>query len=96
MLWEQAAIIKAERTKMNTQLATLDGIEVFPSDANFILLRVNGASRIFQALKQRGILIKNLDSTHPLLKNCLRVTVGTPDENTQFCNTLHTILIEPI
>tara|TARA_R110002073_G_scaffold66026_2_gene164905 strand:+ start:930 stop:2024 length:1095 start_codon:yes stop_codon:yes gene_type:complete len=96
VLWEQAAIIKAERTKMNTQLATLDGIEVFPSDANFILLRVNGASRVFQALKQRGILIKNLDGTHPLLKNCLRVTVGTPDENTQFCNTLHTILIEPI
>ncbi|PXW91183.1 histidinol phosphate aminotransferase [Nitrosomonas sp. Nm84] len=94
VLLEQAEAIKSERTKMNAYLGTISGIEVFPSDANFILFRIHAASQIFQALKQRKILIKNLDGTHPLLENCLRVTVGTPDENAQFCATLHAILSE--
>jgi histidinol-phosphate aminotransferase len=48
---------------------------------------------VFQELKQRGILVKNLDGSHPLLKNCLRVTVGTPDENTQFLGALQALLL---
>ena len=96
VLSEQAQAIKLERTKMRTFLGTMANIEVFPSDANFILFRIHAASQIFQALKQRKILIKNLDGTHPLLENCLRVTVGTPDENSQFCTTLHTILSETV
>ena len=96
VLSEQAQAIKLERTKMRTFLGTMANIEVFPSDANFILFRIHAASQIFQALKQRKILIKNLDGTHPLLENCLRVTVGTPDENSQFCTTLHTILSESV
>lgn len=95
ILLAQANAIKSERTKMNDELAVLDGIEVFHSDANFILFRVTDATRIFQELKQNGILIKNLDGTHPLLVNCLRVTVGTPDENSQFIRMLHTILDKP-
>lgn len=96
VLLEQAEAIKSERKKMNTYLGTISGIEVFPSDANFILFRIHAASQIFQALKQRKILIKNLDGTHPLLENCLRVTIGTPDENSQFCATLHAILSETV
>ncbi|MBY0485282.1 histidinol-phosphate transaminase [Nitrosomonas sp.] len=96
VLSEQAEAIKSERTKMRTFLGTIDNIEVYPSNANFILFRIHAASQIFQALKQRKILIKNLDGTHPLLENCLRVTVGTPDENSQFCTTLHTILSETV
>lgn len=96
VLLEQAKAIKSERTKMSAYLGTINGIEVFPSDANFILFRVHAASEVFQALKQRKILIKNLNGTHPLLENCLRVTVGTPDENSQFCATLHTILSETV
>lgn len=92
LLLEQAAAIKAERAVMNARLRAMDGVEVFHSDANFILLRVNGAKQIFQTLKQRGILIKNLDGTHPLLTNCLRVTVGTIDENAQFCETFSDIV----
>ena len=92
ILLAQASAIKSERTKMSSELAALDGIEAFPSDANFILFRVSDATRIFQELKQHGILIKNLNGTHPLLLNCLRVTVGTPDENSQFLQALHTIL----
>lgn len=96
VLSEQAEAIKSERTKMSAFLGTIDDIEVYPSDANFILFRIDAASHIFHALKQRKILIKNLDGTHPLLKNCLRVTVGTPNENSQFCATLHTLLSETI
>jgi len=96
VLLEQAEAIKSERTKMSTYLGTINDIEVFPSDANFILFRIHAASQIFQALKQRKILIKNLNGTHPFLENCLRVTVGTPDENSQFCETLHTILSETV
>lgn len=94
VLLEQAETIKSERAKMNIYLGTISGIQIFPSDANFILFRIQAASQIFQALKQRRILIKNLDGTHPLLENCLRVTVGTPDENSQFCATLNTIVSE--
>jgi histidinol-phosphate aminotransferase len=86
---------------MSDRLAALDGIEVFPSDANFILFRItrgnvgnvgSGAAEVFQKLKKRGVLIKNLDGSHPLLKGCLRVTVGTPDENNQFLAALQASL----
>lgn len=96
ILLAQANAIKLERTKMTEELAALDSIEVFHSDANFILFRVADATRIFQELKQYGILIKNLNGTHPLLINCLRVTVGTQHENTQFIRALHTILDKPV
>lgn len=96
ILLAQANAIKSERAKMNDDLAALDGIEVFPSDANFILFRVADATRIFQALKQYGILVKNLNGSHPLLINCLRVTIGTPEENAQFIRVLHTILDKPV
>lgn len=96
VLSKQAEAIKSERTKMSTFLATIDNIKVYPSKANFILFRIHAAAQIFQALKQHKILIKNLDGTHPLLENCLRVTIGTPDENSQFCSTLQTILSKTV
>ncbi len=96
VLLAQADVIKTERAKLYRLLAGLDSVTAFPSDANFILFRIDRASEVFAALKQRGILIKNLDGTHPLLANCLRVTVGTPEENHQFYETLHTILSETV
>ncbi|MCB1986171.1 MAG: histidinol-phosphate transaminase [Burkholderiales bacterium] len=96
VLLKQAEQIRAERANMYAQLKSMDALEVFPSDANFILFRVNNASEIFQKLKQKMILIKNLDGTHALLDNCLRVTVGTPKENTQFLASLHAILSEKV
>ena len=92
MLLAQAATIKSERAKLLKQLAALVGVEVFPSDANFILFRVDQAGDVFDALKQHGILIKNLHGSHPLLTNCLRVTIGTPEENQQFYQALQTTL----
>ncbi len=96
VLSAQAETIKSERAKLNAFLGTMRNIEVYPSKANFILFRVPAASQIFHMLKQRKILIKNLDGTHPLLKDCLRVTVGTPDENVQFCAALHASLTETV
>jgi len=74
----QAARIKADRTGLGKSLAALKGVTVFPSEANFFLIRVPDAEQTFRALKEQNVLIKNL---HPGLRNCLRVTVGTPDEN---------------
>ena len=88
VLEQQAAAIRAERAQMMRALAGMAGIEAFPSDANFILLRVANADTVFEGLKQRGILIKNLSRAHPQLDNCLRVTVGTPDENQLFLTAL--------
>ena len=93
ILLQQAAVIKVERTIMSGDLAELEGIEVFPTDANFILFRLNQdqkQARYFR-LKQRGVLVKNLNGAHPLLKNCLRVTVGIPDENAHFLEMLQSI-----
>jgi len=88
VLETQAAAIRAERARMLTELRHLPGVEAYGSDANFILFRVARADPIFDGLKQRGVLIKNLNGTHTLLAGCLRVTIGTPGENAQFLNAL--------
>ncbi|MGE5621899.1 MAG: histidinol-phosphate transaminase [Bacillota bacterium] len=88
----QAESLCAERAKLATALAALPGIEVFPSAANFLLLRVidekNNADSVFSALLGRKVLIKNVGKMHPLLENCLRVTVSTPEENRIFLDAL--------
>jgi histidinol-phosphate aminotransferase len=77
----QALKIRAQRAMLLEALAQLPGVRVFPSEANMILLRVPDARQTFDGLKQRKVLVKNVSSSHPLLANCLRLTVGTPDEN---------------
>ena len=88
VLDEQAQQIKAQRAVLQQQLSALAGVETYPSDANFILLRVAEADRVFARLKQRGVLIKNLNHSHAMLNNCLRVTVGTAQENATFMQAL--------
>ncbi|HEX5360188.1 MAG TPA: histidinol-phosphate transaminase [Fluviicoccus sp.] len=80
---EQAARIRQERSVLFEGLSRLDGWTVFPSEANFILARTPAgrAKAIFAGLKDLGILIKCLDGAHPLLVDCLRFTVGLPEEN---------------
>jgi histidinol-phosphate aminotransferase len=78
VLEAQAARIRSDRAALGASLASLKGVTVFPSEANFFLIRVPDAERTNQALKEQNVLVRNL---HPALKNCLRVTVGTPDEN---------------
>ena len=87
---EQTARIRAERTRLHDALAALPGIVPLPSRANFILLRVPAgrAGALFAALREAGVLVKSLDGSSPLLADCLRVTVGTPEENEAFLTTL--------
>ncbi|RMG33472.1 MAG: histidinol-phosphate transaminase [Gammaproteobacteria bacterium] len=80
---EQTARIREERGRLATALAALPGVTVFPSQANFLLLRTppGRAGAWFEGLKARGVLVKNMDGGHPLLADCLRITVGRPEEN---------------
>ncbi len=89
----QAEMIRADRERLLQQLAHLPGVEVFPSQANFILFRIRqgDASDVFTSLCNDGVLIKNLDKPGPL-QNCLRVTVGTAEENQAFIKALENAL----
>ena len=78
VLEAQAAQIRKDREALKTELEKLKGVTVFPSAANFFLVRVADAPATFEALRRQGVLVRNL---HPGVKDCLRVTVGTPDEN---------------
>jgi len=78
VLEEQAARIRSERKTLGEALKALKGITVFPSEANFFLIRVPDADRTYAALREQKVLVRNLN---PGIRNCLRVTVGTPDEN---------------
>jgi len=78
VLEEQAERIRNDRKALGEAIAALPGTKVFPSQANFFLVRVSDADRTYEALKRQGVLVRNL---HPSLKNCLRINVGTPDEN---------------
>jgi histidinol-phosphate aminotransferase len=90
----QTEAIRAERGRLHAALAAIDGVTPYPSEANFILLRVPAgrARAIFEGLRARGVLVKSLDGAHPLLADCLRVTVGTPDENAAFVAALREVV----
>jgi histidinol-phosphate aminotransferase len=77
----QAEAIAAERSALFDGLRELRGVETFPSEANFILVRVPDAGAVHARLLARRILVRNFNGSHPLLANCLRLTVGTPGEN---------------
>lgn len=88
VLDQQAELLCAERARLLAELSALPGVEVFPSSANFLLLRVNEANHVFEKLLAHKVLIRNLGKMHSLLENCLRVTVSTPEENNQFLQAL--------
>lgn len=84
----QAGVLRAERERLQAELRELPGLRPYPSEANMILARVPDAARAFAGMKQRGVLVKNVSGLHPLLANCLRLTVGTPQENTLMIDAL--------
>ena len=94
VLQGQAQAIVSKRASLLIRLRGMVGVKAYASDANFILFSVTGASAVYSRLKQRAVLIKNLDGAHPLLAGCLRVTVGTPAENAQFLDALAASLAE--
>ena len=88
----QAQDIRAQRASLFEALAQLPGVRAYPSEGNMILVRITAqggraddqaAARVFDGMKARGVLIKNVSKMHPMLANCLRLTVGTADENAQ-------------
>jgi histidinol-phosphate aminotransferase len=97
LLDAQARSIRAERQRLYAALADLPGITVYPSRANFLLFRgpPGGARRLFERLRNSGILTKDVSASHPLLADCLRVTVGTPEENEAFLGALSRAVREP-
>jgi histidinol-phosphate aminotransferase len=88
----QAAVLREQRGRLQAALAGLPGVRVFPSEANMILVRVADGQRVFQGMRERGILVKHVADLHPLLANCLRLTVGTPDENVRMIEALRASL----
>jgi histidinol-phosphate aminotransferase len=92
VLEAQAAQLREERAKLAAALAALPGTTVFPSAANFLLVRMPDADAAFSALLNAKVLVKNVGKMHPLLANCLRLTVGTPDENAQMLAALELAL----
>ncbi len=95
VLDEQAARLRADREPLAAALAALPGVRVFPSAGNFVLARFSGkldGNAVHLALKTRKILIRNFSNAHPLLANCLRISVGAPAENAALLAALQEIL----
>ncbi len=92
---ERAGEIARARDGLYRRLAALAGVEVFASRANFLLFRTRlGARRTFEGLVERGVLVRDV-SGHPLLREMLRVGVGTPEENETFFRALQETLQAP-
>jgi histidinol-phosphate aminotransferase len=87
---EQTQQICSERGRVFESLLLMDGVKPYPSAANFILVKTEkkSASDVFTSIKKQGVLIKNLSPQGGLLEDCLRVTIGKPDENDLFLNVL--------
>ncbi len=89
---KQIDVILEQRQWLEEKMKEISGLETFPSHSNFILFRVkDNSGEVFNQLVEKGILIRDLNS-HPRLKNCLRVTVGTHEENVEFVTQIKSIL----
>ncbi|MFM2069412.1 MAG: hypothetical protein RLZZ584_4321, partial [Pseudomonadota bacterium] len=88
----QATLLRSERERLQAALMQTPGVRAYPSEANMILVRVPDSKAAFEGMKQRGVLIKHVAGLHPLLANCLRLTVGTPEENNLMIEALRACL----
>jgi histidinol-phosphate aminotransferase len=88
----QALDVREQRGVVQRALAQMPGVKAWRSDANMILVRVPDAQRSFEGLKAQGVLVKNVSKMHDSLANCLRVTVGTADENARMLAALEASL----
>ncbi len=92
---QQTQTICSERGRVFAALQHTNGITAYPSAANFILFKTlpGQANAVFAAIKQQGVLIKNLNPQGGLLVDCLRVTIGKPEENDAFLQALAQALL---
>lgn len=81
--------IISERERLFNELEKTKGIKPFPSEANFILFRVKNPDNVYNSLLKKGILVRNIND---VVKGCLRVTIGTPEENTAFLRAINGII----
>ena len=81
-------MLRDERQKLQAALHGIAGVTAFPSEANMILVRVPDSRAAFEGMKAQGVLVKHVAGLHPLLNNCLRLTVGTPEENDRMIRAL--------
>lgn len=85
---EQVKIILAERYELTMQLSPLGFVkQIYPSDANFILIKMNQAKAVYDYLINQRIIVRDRSSV-TLCEDCLRITIGTPEENTKLINAL--------
>lgn len=88
---QQVRVLCAERARLAKRLATLSFVEhVFPSDTNFLLVRVANAARVYSGLREHGVIVRNRSSL-PLCRDCLRISVGKPEENELLLSFLATM-----
>lgn len=88
---ESIQLIVRERDRVYKALSSIEGIVAYPSDANFIFFRINDADSVFNQLVKKDIIIRNFNRPGRL-QNCMRVTIGTPEENDSFLSALSSIL----
>lgn len=87
---QQTQQIIRDRATLYESLEAMGGVDVWPSKANFLLVRSapGTGTQTVRRLRERGVLVKNLDGASPLLRDCMRVTVGRPEENAAFLQAL--------
>lgn len=91
---QQTAAIRSERERFHSELLSIPQLHVWPSEANFLLARTPAGrgGEIFDGLRRAGILVRWLDGTHPMLADCLRITVGQPADSDRVVDVLRTLL----
>ncbi|MDO4906875.1 histidinol-phosphate transaminase [Neisseria sp.] len=87
------AALKAERERLFRELSAIGRLKAFPSEANFITVRVPDAAETYEALKKNKILVKKLHGSHPILAQCLRLTVGSPQQNDAVLNVIRNLYV---
>jgi histidinol-phosphate aminotransferase len=86
------AEILSERERVISELDEFEGVEkIFPTDANFLIFRVPEAIEVYKKLAEKGVIVR-YRGNEPHCENCLRLTIGTPDENDQFLSALKQVL----
>lgn len=84
--WVKALLL--ERSKLITELEALSLVKrIYPTDANFVLVKVDDANAIYKQLVEKGIIVRNRNNV-TLCEGCLRITIGTPSENKQLLTAL--------
>jgi histidinol-phosphate aminotransferase len=81
VLDQQTALLRAERDALSDGLKRISSLQVFPSKANFVLVRAKDGPYLAAKLKDEKILVKDCHKMHPALINCLRLSVGSPEQN---------------